>query len=72
MNIRDLEPFKAEIVALGGAAVAAVGMLTDHELLSIVASAPGMFAMYGSYIKGKVSAEDLAKAIAREAKEVKG
>ncbi|MBD3004799.1 hypothetical protein [Streptomyces sp. 5-10] len=69
MNIKELEPFKAEIVALGGAAVAAVGMLTDHEMLSIIASTPGIFAMYGSYIKGAANAEDLAKAIAKEIKE---
>jgi outer membrane lipoprotein SlyB len=66
VKIADLEPFKAEIVALGGLAAATVGMLTDHQLLAIITSVPGGVAMYGSYVKGKVTAEDVAKAIAKE------
>lgn len=69
VKLADLEPFKAEIVAIGGLAAATVGMLTNHQLLAVITSAPGVIAVYGSYVKGKVTAEDVAKAIAQEAGE---
>lgn len=63
MKISDLAPFKAEIVALGGAVATSIGMLTDHTMLAIITSVPGVMAVYGSYVKNAVSAQDLAKAI---------
>lgn len=67
MKLSDLAPFRAEIVALGGAVAASIGMLTDHAMLAIIASVPGVMAVYGSYVKGAVSAEELAKAVIAEA-----
>lgn len=72
MKLSDLQSFKAEIVALGGAVAASIGMLTDHAMLAIIASVPGVMAIYGSYVKGAVTAEELAAAvIAASAKETK-
>lgn len=63
MKLSDLAPFKAEIVALGGAVATSIGMITDHTMLAIFASVPGLMAVYGSYVKGAVTAEQLAKAV---------
>ncbi|MER6605876.1 hypothetical protein ABT282_08145 [Streptomyces sp. NPDC000927] len=56
--------YKAEIVALAGMVTAMVGMATDHEVAGIIASTPGMFAMFGRYVKGNIPVDTMAKAVA--------
>lgn len=62
----DLTQFKAEIVTLGGAIATAIGMIADQKLLAIIASVPGITAMYGQYVKGHTSAEEVANLVVQQ------
>lgn len=61
-----LGEYKAEVVAIAGMVTAVVGMVTDHEIAGIIASTPGMYAMFGRYVKGNVSQDAMAGAVAAE------